>query len=155
MNCSLRISGIDCDKVVTADNLEYYTNVQIIYYWNFKKFKRILPLRIHKPWRMFLRNWVKRQNPGASPESKLAMFNRKKKALGAGTDVSSPFQDLSPTPKHRQHRRGLSTSSTPKTTTEAAQQRQLLQKSSLPKQLGKDSVGLCLGSVKRTMPELR
>lgn len=32
MNCSLRISGIDCDKVVKADNLEYYTIVQIIYY---------------------------------------------------------------------------------------------------------------------------
>ena len=34
MNYSLGISGIDCDKVVTADDLEYYTDVQIIYYWN-------------------------------------------------------------------------------------------------------------------------
>lgn len=83
------------------------------------------------------------------------MFNRKRKVLGAGTDVSSPLQHLSPTPKHRQHSRGISTSSTPKTTTEAAQQQQLLQKSSLPKQLGKDSVCLCLGSGKRTVPELR
>ena len=32
MNCSLGISGIDCDKVVTADDLEYYTDVQMIYY---------------------------------------------------------------------------------------------------------------------------
>ena len=78
MNCNLGISGIDCDKVVTADDLEYYTDVQMIYYWN-ENFKK--NLKRYYPWE-YLRNWVKTQDPGTSPESKLTMINRKKEDAG-------------------------------------------------------------------------
>ena len=92
----------------------YRCSNNLLLKWKFfKKLKRYYPWEFINPGE-YLRNWVKTQDPGTSPESKLTMINRKKEDAGCwdGCPQSSAAPSL--TPKHRQHK-CISTSSTPET----------------------------------------